>query len=141
MKISDILIESTDIQYPSLYDEDGEMDYELMNSAEELVNTSGLNMLRDDEITDIAVHDGKVVGVMFSAVRGNEMNTSIAVDPQYRGRRIASELFDNLYIEGHVERHVAELVPPYTLESFLIRRGYKFVENTGDFKIYEKNLT
>ena len=73
-----------------------EMNIELANSAEALVNSSGLNMLRDDEITDVAIQDNKVIGVLFSAVHGNEMNSSIVVDPQYHGRKIATTLFDNM---------------------------------------------
>lgn len=132
------LFEADEIEYTSLYTEEGEIDYQRGEEAEALVKAQGLNMLRDDEITDVALDAGKVVGVMFSAVHGQEMNTSIAVDPKYRGQHIATTLFDSLYIEDHIERHVAELVPPYTLESFLTRRGYTFVTQDRDIKIYEK---
>lgn len=140
MKLNDILTEGSSIEYTTLENEDGEFDYERAEAAESLVNASGLSMLRDDEITDIAVDGDKVVGVMFSAVHGVEMNTSIAVDPRYRGQHIATNLFDHMYIDEHIELHVAELVPPYTLEKFLVKRGYKFVGQQGDFRLYEKTL-
>ena len=140
MKLDDILIESANIEYTSLHDEDGEVDYEMEESAEALVDSSGLRMLRDDEITDIAVHGGKVVGVLFSAVHGNEMNTSIAVDPNYRGSKIATTLFDSMYIDEHIDTHVAELVPPYTMEKFLISRGYAFTNSEGGFRVYKKDM-
>jgi len=140
MKLSEILRESSRIEFTTLEDEYGEVDYERAEAAEALVNANGLRMLRDDEITDIALDGDKVVGVMFSAVHGTEMNTSIAVDPKYRGQHIAARLFDNIFIDDHIEKHIAELIPPYTLEPFLIKRGYTFVGHEGDFKLYEKDI-
>jgi GNAT superfamily N-acetyltransferase len=139
MKLNEILTESK-IKYITPYDENGEYDYEKASTAEALVSSSGLRMLRNDEITDIALSGDKVVGVLYSSVDDNEMRTSIAVDPKYRGQQIATTLCDNMVIDEFIDKHVAELIPPYTLEPFLINRGYTFVTKEREFKIYEKIL-
>ena len=62
------LVESVSIQYTSVYDEDGEIDYDLVEEAENLVNKCGLHMLRDDEVSDVAISGGKVVGVLYNSM-------------------------------------------------------------------------
>lgn len=142
MKIKDILTENT--EYASLQDGEvygnEELDYyELMGQAEALVKQSGLQMLRDDEITDVALDGDTVVGVLYSSTDNEELHWSIAVQPQYQSRGIAKGLYDRLSPDME-STLVAELIAPFTLEKFVQDRGYELVGSDDRFRVYKLNI-
>jgi GNAT superfamily N-acetyltransferase len=114
--------------------------YEILNQAENLIKQCGMNMLRDDEITNVAVSGDQVVGVLYYALRGSELAWSIAVNQQYRSKGVASRLYNEMYIPDEVETLKAELISPYTLENFVIQKGYVKVAEEGGFKVYQRDL-
>jgi ribosomal protein S18 acetylase RimI-like enzyme len=71
----------------------------------------GYYLRRDPEGCPVAELDGKVVGFMFSDVRGGEFGLEettgwierFGVDPDYQGRSIGRRLFEA--VRGHMTRH------------------------------------
>ena len=114
--------------------------YQLLNAAEQLVKNSGMNMLRDDEITYVAVIGEQVVGVLYQATYDDELTWSIAVSESNRGQGIAKQLYHNIEVPEFVNTIKAELIPPYTLEKMVVSDGYKLVGTDRDFKIYKKKV-
>ena len=120
---------------------------DVIGQAMGLVERCGMHMLRNDEIKEVAVADGKVVGVLYMNIETDEATWSIAVDPEYRRTGIAKHLYSSVmseidqYIDsGNPFTLKAELIPPYTLEEFVKSMGYTNTDNIRDFRIYEKHL-
>lgn len=112
--------------------------YEAMKQAENVVKSAGLNMLRDDEITLVAISSDVIVGVLYQSTNGNELRWSIAVDKNARNMGIAKKLYNEMYVPEECDTLIAELVPPYTLENMVTKLGYDLVRVERDFKIYKK---
>ena len=114
--------------------------YQILNSAEHLVKNSGMNMLRDDEISYVAIMGEQVIGVLYQAIHNDVLTWSIAVSEQHRGQGIAKQLYNCIEVPEFVSAIKAELIPPYTLEKMVVSDGYELVGTDRDFKIYSKKV-
>jgi GNAT superfamily N-acetyltransferase len=142
MKLKHLFESHEALEFVTPHEERDDM-YELMDQAEKLVHERGLRMLRNDEISEVVVHGDKVVGVLYNGHYDNELTSSIAVDPSYEGRGLAKELFSRIPFDQYeplVNTHVCEVLPPYTMEKFLVRNGYEHTETDRDIKIYKKEI-
>jgi len=117
---------------------------ELLTQAYSVVRESGIHMLRNDNINEIAIENNQVVGVLYTSFDDNKMHFSIAVDKNHRGQGIAKQLFSSVYSIAdeydNVDTIIGELVPPYTLEPYVKREGFKLLNKQGEFRIYAKKI-
>lgn len=129
-----------------IYNNDNdEVNTDIINTttAYELVSKWGLRMLRNDELSTLAVMDNKIVGVLYYSSDIGELHWSIAVDPEYRNQGIGKSLYKiaKTLPDELTEVIIAELIPPYTLESLVVSDGYTLVDQSNGFKVYAKRLS
>ena len=144
MKIFEIT--SDEVIIANLYDEYEFEDetgldyYDALEQANKIIKSSGLNMLRDDEITVVAISGNVIVGVLWQSMDNGDLRWSLAVDKNARNMGIAKKLYNGMPVPEECDTLIAELVSPYTLENMVKNIGYDLVGVERDFKIYKKQL-
>jgi len=64
------------------------------DAAYEIANKAGIRILRDKELTAIAIEDDQPVGALFTGHTGGVYSFDVAVLPEYQGRGIGKALTD-----------------------------------------------
>lgn len=132
------------ISYDDMYGDDDDSDSmdndELEKQARDLLKRNNVGALRGDDLTIVALSGNVVVGAMFQSFSGEQMSWTVVVDSDNRGAGIAAKLYQMMDIPENIETIKAELISPYTLESFVKKLGYEHIETSMGIKIYVKRV-
>ncbi len=120
---------------------------DIIGKAQELVLRSGMKILHNDEIKEVAIDEGNVVGILCMTIDPSAVNWSVAVDPEYSHSDIAKHLYSTViadsepYIDsGNPFTLRTELNEPYSLEPFVKSLGYVNTGNDNGIRTYEKKF-
>ncbi len=132
------------IQYlPVEYDDYNLEDIDVFNGIENVEKHSGINILRDQEPTIVAVLNGNIVGVLWESFSGDEYSFDVAVLPEFRRMGIAKKLIDIALsnysdYEDMGAKIKLDVVNP-NLESYLKTLGFIVEEKIGGHSIMTRN--
>jgi len=127
--------ESFDTDYE---DEEGGGDtHDLIDQAERLAKSSGINILRNMEIEYVAMEGHEVVGALWCGRLGDEFSFDVVVSPSFQRRGIGKQLIDaamqsfNDFSMTSDDAHImAHVVNPFLIPG-LLARGFVEINPGG----------
>ena len=139
IKLKKLLESAEGIEYVS----PDEVEYDYYADLNQMVQNSGIRILRGKELDLLAIQNGKVVGALYTEHDGDEFSFDVVVDKPARGQGIGAKLID-IALDQHRNEESemgtqlkVDVVNPW-VEKYLLHKGLKVAERHGYHVIMTK---
>jgi GNAT superfamily N-acetyltransferase len=117
-----------------------EVGYDYYDDLNRIERESGIRILRDKEVSTLALQNGKVVGALYVTSHPYEYSFDVIVDKAARGQGIGAKLID-WGLSAYHELAAAyggelrlDVVNPW-VEKYLLKKGLRVLQKIGDHTI------
>jgi len=132
-------VRGSDVEYIS----PDEVEYDYYDDLNRMERESGIRILRDKEVSILALQNGKVVGALYTTTHPYEFSFDVIVDKAARGQGIGAKLIDfalseysQIAADQGTELRV-DVVNPW-VEKYLLKKGLRVLQKVGGHTIMTK---
>lgn len=120
-----------------------DVDYDYYSDLNRIEKESGINILRDKEVSVLAMKGGRVIGALYTSTHPYEFSFDVIVDKPFRGQGVGPKLIDlglseynQMELEQGTELRLDVVNPK--VEKYLLRKGLRVLQKIGGHTIMTK---
>ncbi len=129
-------VKNSEIEYVGRDD----VPYDYYDDLNRLEKESGIRILRDKEVSILALQNGKVVGALYTTAHPYEFSFDVIVDKAARGQGIGAKLIDfglseyNQVADEQGTELRLDVVNPW-VEKYLLKKGLRILQKIAGHTI------